>query len=59
MRTLTVTKMHRASGHIARPRWTAVPQIRMSGHWLASAGFSAGSRLQVEIRDGALVITAK
>jgi len=42
-------------------RWRAkrrVPDIRLSGLWLRSAGFDFGQELEVEVEDGALTIRA-
>ena len=56
-RRLHITTLHRAGGSLSRPRWSRVPQIRLSGHWLQRAGFTAGDRVHVELRDGVLLIT--
>jgi hypothetical protein len=39
-------------------RWRAhhVPFIRMSGTWLARAGFPIGSKINVRVENGALII---
>jgi hypothetical protein len=34
-----------------------VPQVRMTGRWLARAGFPAGCRLAVAVEHGRLVVT--
>ena len=34
-----------------------VPQVRMTGWWLAAAGFPTGSRLAVAVEQGRLVVT--
>jgi hypothetical protein len=34
-----------------------VPQVRMTGWWLARAGFPAGSRLAIAVESGRLVVT--
>lgn len=42
-------------------RWRAkrrVPDIRLSGLWLRSAGFDFGQELEVEVENGALTIRA-
>jgi len=42
-------------------RWRArrrVPDIRLSGLWLRSAGFDFGQELEIEVEDGALTIRA-
>jgi hypothetical protein len=48
-RRLTVVTRGREHGR--------VPEIRMSGQWLARAGFPAGSRLAVAVTPGQLVVT--
>lgn len=60
MRTLTVSTLFRDTaqkGSIRRPR--RVPNIRLSGDWLAALGFQPGSRIQVTQSQGQLVITAQ
>jgi hypothetical protein len=50
-RRLTVLNRYRGGD-------SAVPDIRLSGRWLAEAGFAPGSRLAVSIkRQGELVVT--
>ncbi|UKE69355.1 type I toxin-antitoxin system SymE family toxin [Xanthomonas cerealis pv. cerealis] len=41
-------------------RWQSqeIPILRLSGHWLAALGFVPGSKPQIAVVDGALVITA-
>lgn len=34
-----------------------VPTLRLRGHWLEKLGFSIGSKLQIAVRDGELVVT--
>ena len=52
MKTLTVTKLFRPL------RWQTqfVPFIRMSGHWLAAAGFHPGKKVSIRVENGALII---
>lgn len=52
MRTLTITKLFRPL------RWQTqfVPFLRLSGKWLAAAGFQPGGKVIVSIVDGALVV---
>jgi Toxin SymE, type I toxin-antitoxin system len=38
------------------PTYRQVPQIRMCGAWLAQAGFTPGTFLDVEVSEGMLVI---
>ena len=35
------------------------PLLRLSGHWLAEAGFGEGDKVQVEVSKGQLVIKLK
>lgn len=53
MKTITVTKLFRPL------RWESqfVPFIRMSGKWLAMAGFHPGTHVTVRVENGALIIT--
>lgn len=37
--------------------YKSCPLIRLKGHWLARAGFLAGSRVLVAVRPGRLTIT--
>ncbi|MCD7097151.1 SymE family type I addiction module toxin [Stenotrophomonas sp. MMGLT7] len=34
-----------------------VPALRLRGHWLEKLGFSIGSKLQIAVREGELVVT--
>lgn len=36
-----------------------VPWIRMSGHWLAKAGFATGTPFNVQVEDGRITLTAQ
>lgn len=51
LRKLTVT------ARSSRPTSRQVPQIRLCGAWLGQAGFSPGTRLDVAVSQGMLVIT--
>jgi hypothetical protein len=63
VRGLTVTNRSRIYDYrpgmtYSRPnRVQVVPEIRMSGKWLARAGFPAGSRLAIAVEPGRLVVT--
>ena len=35
-----------------------IPAIIMKGQWLAAAGFSTGTRVEVRVMDGCIVLTA-
>ena len=52
MRRLTVSKLFRPL------RWKTqfVPFIRISGNWLAMAGFHPGTYVTVRVENGALII---
>jgi hypothetical protein len=39
------------------PHYRTVPQVRMTGNWLARAGFTPGTWLDVMASEGMLVIT--
>jgi hypothetical protein len=49
-RRLTVTKRS------TWPDYRQVPQVRMCGAWLAQAGFTPGTFLDIEVHHGLLVI---
>lgn len=53
-RTLTVSSIYRDTDEKRRPR--RVPHVRLSGDWLAAAGFTPGSRIAVTVSAGQLVI---
>lgn len=53
MRTLTVSKLFRP----LKWRTQFVPFIRVSGNWLALAGFNPGEKVTVRVENGALIIT--
>ena len=52
MKTLTVSRLFRPL------RWKSqfVPFIRISGNWLAQAGFNPGTYVTVRVEGGALII---
>lgn len=53
MRKLTVSTLRRQWGAMHRNREACVPFIRMSGNWLAEAGFTPGQKINVAIvEDG-------
>ena len=39
--------------------YRSCPLLRLSGNWLAEAGFEVGDKVQVEVSEGRLVITLK
>ncbi len=56
MKTLTVSSLHRQSGHPCRPHHTRVPAVRLTGAWLAQLGFSPGARYTVRVEGSALTL---
>jgi hypothetical protein len=55
-RELSITTLFRASTR-TRTGETAVPYLRLSGHWLEQHGFNRGSRVIVTAEKGKLVLT--
>lgn len=53
MKTLTVSKLFRPL------RWESqfVPFLRISGDWLAEAGFHIGKEVHVRVENGELILT--
>lgn len=51
-RQLTVSYVRRL------PDRRLVPAMIMKGEWLAAAGFSTGTRVEVRVMDGCIVLTA-
>jgi hypothetical protein len=54
---LKVSTLHRPRGPLARQTWAKVPQLRLSGRWLQSLGFTAGGRVTVLVTNGAITLT--
>lgn len=52
MRTLTISKLFRP----LKWRTQFVPWIRLSGNWLAMAGFNPGEKVTVRVENGSLII---
>lgn len=50
---------HYPSTHLPRPHRPPVPWVHLKGYWLAEAGFGVHTRLQVEVSEGCLVLTAE
>ena len=52
-----------SSGDVVRENgksaYRSCPLLRLSGNWLAEAGFEVGDKVQVEVSEGRLVITLK
>ena len=40
-----------------RPVYRTFPSLRLSGDWMADAGFGVGDRVSVAVSDGCLVVT--
>lgn len=61
MRKLTVSSLYRDTVQKPsdRSRPERVPHLRLSGKWLASAGFPAGARVTVSAQGGQLIISAE
>lgn len=41
------------------PDFTRVPALIMRGQWLEAAGFSTGTKVDVKVMDGCIVLTAE
>ena len=52
-RTMTVY------GISTQPGYKIVPQIRLQGEWLKELGYNIGDKLNVECREGQLIIKKK
>lgn len=59
MRTLTVSTLFRDTPHTRSASPRRVPHLRLTGAWLAAAGFPPGARGHVAHTHGQLVITPK
>ncbi len=62
-RTLTVSSLYPSSSSPSgwrsvrqARRQQAVPYLRLSGHWLESAGFEIGSKVRVVVESDRLVV---
>lgn len=53
MKTLTVSSLYQPR----RRGGATAPHLRLTGRWLATAGFTPGARVLVRIEQGQLVIT--
>jgi hypothetical protein len=52
-------KGHRlATIHEVEKRYQRLPMLRLTGKWLARAGFPIGQPIEVEVRRGKLIIRA-
>jgi hypothetical protein len=56
MRKLTVSTLRRQWGSVYRTRSDIVPALRLSGNWLAEAGFTPGQKVRVIVEERALKI---
>ena len=45
------------TGRDPRTVFLRFPSLRLSGHWLADAGFGVGDRVEVAVSEGSLVVT--
>lgn len=60
MRALTVSTLFRDTAQKGSLTGKArVPHLRLTGQWLARAGFAPGSRVHVTADNGQLIITAR
>ncbi|WP_292989814.1 SymE family type I addiction module toxin [Pantoea sp.] len=41
------------------PNYTRIPSIIMKGQWLAAAGFTTGTEVEVNVTEGRIVLTVK
>ena len=41
------------------PNYTLIPSIIMKGQWLAAAGFTTGTKIEVNVTAGRIVLTVK
>ncbi|ECD0240883.1 endoribonuclease SymE [Salmonella enterica subsp. enterica] len=41
------------------PDYTHVPAIIMKGQWLEAAGFTTGSKIDIKVMEGCIVLTVK
>ncbi len=55
-RTLTVSALLRDTIRPYSPP-RRIPHLRLTGDWLAAAGFHSGSRIIVHVHAGQLIIT--
>lgn len=41
------------------PDYTRIPAITLKGQWLEDAGFTTGSKLDIKVMEGCIVLTAQ
>lgn len=41
------------------PECTRIPAITLKGQWLEAAGFTTGSKLDIKVMEGCIVLTAQ
>ena len=56
MKRFTVSAIHREWGEHHKLRHAHVPQIRLTGWWLAKCGFDSGTSFVAQVEGGALVL---
>ena len=60
-RTKLFMEVRDGSGMLVRekvkPVFSACPSLRLTGAWMAEAGFRPGDRVRVDVSEGRLVIT--
>ncbi len=53
-----MTRHHNVSYLRQYPDYIAAPLLILEGQWLAVAGFAIGTRVDIQVMEGCLVITA-
>lgn len=41
------------------PEYTRIPAITLKGQWLEAAGFTTGSKMDIKVMEGCIVLTVK
>ncbi|QPG26281.1 type I addiction module toxin, SymE family [Pantoea sp. SM3640] len=56
----SVTRRKLTVGYASRyPDYIRIPSIIMKGQWLAAAGFTTGTEVEVSVTEGRIVLTVK
>ncbi|HGY1465310.1 endoribonuclease SymE [Klebsiella aerogenes] len=57
---LPVNKRELTVSYASRyPDYQRIPAVTMKGQWLEAAGFTTGSKVEVRVMEGCIVLTAK
>lgn len=56
--TPTTTRAYTV-GYVSDAKYQPVPAVTLKGHWLAEAGFTTGTPLDVRVMPGCLILTAR